>query len=48
MTVRWGLLATSGIGRVAARAIAAADGAELAAVAGRDTGRAAAYAAEVE
>ncbi|WP_336672102.1 Gfo/Idh/MocA family protein [Tsukamurella sp. USMM236] len=48
MTVRWGLLATSGIGRVAARAIAAAGGAELAAVAGRDTGRAAAYAAEVE
>ncbi|MGX9297011.1 Gfo/Idh/MocA family protein [Tsukamurella paurometabola] len=47
MTVRWGLLSTSGIGRVAARAIAAADGAELAAVAGRDADRAAAYAAEV-
>ncbi|BDH58367.1 Gfo/Idh/MocA family protein [Tsukamurella sp. PLM1] len=47
MTVRWGLLSTSGIGRVAARAIAAADAAVLAAVAGRDSGRAAAYAAEV-
>ncbi|MCS3781943.1 Gfo/Idh/MocA family protein [Tsukamurella ocularis] len=47
MTVRWGLLSTSGIGRVAARAIAAADGAGLAAVAGRDADRATAYAAEV-
>ncbi|WP_019204002.1 Gfo/Idh/MocA family protein [Tsukamurella sp. 1534] len=47
MTVRWGMLATSGIGRVAARAIAAADGAELVAVAGRDPARTAAYAREV-
>ncbi|NMD54781.1 Gfo/Idh/MocA family oxidoreductase [Tsukamurella conjunctivitidis] len=41
------MLSTSGIGRVAARAIAAADGAELVAVAGREPDRAAAYAAEV-
>ena len=47
MTVRWGLLSTSGIGRGAARAIAAADGADLAAVAGREPGRAADYAAQV-
>ncbi|KXP06564.1 Gfo/Idh/MocA family protein [Tsukamurella pseudospumae] len=47
MTVRWGLLSTSGIGRVAARAVAAADGADLAAVAGREPGRAADYATHV-
>ena len=47
MSVRWGMLSTSGIGRVAAAALADVPGAEFAAVAGRDAQRAAAYAAEL-
>ena len=45
--VRWGMLSTSGIGRVAATALADVPGAEFAAIAGRDADRAAAYAAEL-
>ncbi len=47
MTVRWGMLSTAGIGRVAAEAIRDSAGAEFVAVAGRDGDRAAAYAAEL-
>ena len=47
MTVRWGMLSTAGIGRVAAAALAGSDVAELVAVGGRDAGKAAAYAAEL-
>lgn len=47
MSVRWGMLSTSSIGRVAAAALAEVSGAELTAVAGRDTSRAAAYAADL-
>jgi predicted dehydrogenase len=47
MTVRWGMLSTASIGRVAAGAIRGCSQAEFVAVAGRDAGRAAAYAAEL-
>lgn len=47
MSVRWGMLSTAGIGRVAAAALADVPGAEFVAVAGRDADRAAAYAAEL-
>ena len=47
MTVRWGMLSTAGIGRVVASAIRGSSEAEFVAVAGRDAGKAAAYAAEV-
>ena len=47
-TVRWGMLSTAGIGRVAAAAIRGSDRARFVAVAGRDAARAAAYAAELD
>lgn len=47
MTVRWGMLSTAGIGRVAAAALRGSGVAELVAVGGRDAGKAAAYAAEL-
>jgi D-xylose 1-dehydrogenase (NADP+, D-xylono-1,5-lactone-forming) len=47
MTVRWGMLSTAGIGRVVAPAIRGSTDAEFVAVAGRDAGKAAAYAAEL-
>jgi D-xylose 1-dehydrogenase (NADP+, D-xylono-1,5-lactone-forming) len=47
VVVRWGMLSTAGIGRVVASAIAGSSEAELVAVAGRDAGKAAAYAAEL-
>ena len=47
MSVRWGMLSTSGIGRVAAAALADVPGAEFSAIAGRNADRAAAYAAEL-
>jgi D-xylose 1-dehydrogenase (NADP+, D-xylono-1,5-lactone-forming) len=47
MTVRWGMLSTAGIGRVVASAIRGSSEAEFVAVAGRDAGKAAAYAAEL-
>ena len=47
MSVRWGMLSTSGVGRVAAAALADVPDAEFAAIAGRDGGQAAAYAAEL-
>jgi len=45
-TVRWGVLATGGIAATVSGDIALVPGAELAAVASRDAGRAAAFAAE--
>jgi sugar phosphate isomerase/epimerase len=45
--VRWGMLSTAGIGRVVASAIRGSSEAEFVAVAGRDAGKAAAYAAEL-
>jgi predicted dehydrogenase len=47
MSIRWGMLSTAGIGRVAASAIRGSREAEFVAVAGRDAGKAAAYAAEL-
>lgn len=47
MTVRWGVLSTAGIGRVAAEAVRGSTAAEFVAVAGRDADRAAAYAKEL-
>ncbi len=47
MTVRWGMLSTAGIGRVAASAIRGSTQARFVAVAGRNAGKAAAYAAEL-
>ena len=47
MTVRWGMLSTAGIGRVVASAIRGSAVAEFVAVAGRNAGKAAAYAAEL-
>ena len=47
MTVRWGMLSTARIGRVVASAIRGSMEAEFVAVAGRDVGKAAAYAAEL-
>lgn len=47
MSVRWGMLSTSGIGRLAAAALAGVPDAELVAIAGRDADRAAAYAEEL-
>ena len=47
MTVRWGMLSTAGIGRVVVPAIGGSTEAEFVAVAGRDAGRAAAYATEL-
>ncbi|GAA1847515.1 Gfo/Idh/MocA family oxidoreductase [Pseudonocardia ailaonensis] len=47
MTVRWGMVSTSAIGRVVATALAGSTEASLVAVAGRDGGKAAAYAAEL-
>ena len=47
MTVRWGMLSTVGIGRVVASAIRGSTDAELVAVAGRDAGKAPAYAAQL-
>lgn len=47
MSVRWGMLSTAGIGRVVAAAIRGSSEAEFVAVAGRDAGKAAAYAAEL-
>ena len=47
MTVRWGMLSTAAIGRVVAGAVRGSDQAEFVAVAGRDAGKAAAYAAEL-
>ena len=46
-TVRWGMLSTAGIGRVVAAAIRGSTEAEFVAVAGRDAGKAAAYAGEL-
>ncbi|MGW5144676.1 Gfo/Idh/MocA family protein [Rhodococcus koreensis] len=45
--VRWGMLSTAGIGRVAAAAMASSPHAELVAVGGRDAGRARRYADEI-
>ncbi len=45
-TLRWGILGTGGIARVHVEAIRAVDGCEVAAVAGRDAARVAAFAAE--
>ena len=47
MTVRWGILSTAAIGRVAAGAVRDSRRAEFVAVAGRDAGKAAARAAEL-
>lgn len=47
MTVRWGMLSTAAIGRVAAGAVHGSKQAEFVAVAGRDADRAAARAAEL-
>ena len=47
MAVRWGMLSTAGIGRVVAKALGSSDVAELVAVAGRDSHRAQAHAAEL-
>src|SRR5512144_1472362 len=47
MTIRWGMLSTASIGRVAAGAMRGSGEAEVVAVAGRDADRAAAYAAEL-
>ena len=47
MSVRWGMLSTAGIGRVVGSAIRGSAEAEFVAVAGRDAGKAAAYAAEL-
>ncbi len=46
-TLRWGILSTSSIGRVAAAALCAAPSAELTAVGGRDADRARRYADEI-
>jgi predicted dehydrogenase len=47
MTVRWGMLSTAGIGRVVAGAARGSAQAQFVALAGRDAGKAAAYAAEL-
>jgi D-xylose 1-dehydrogenase (NADP+, D-xylono-1,5-lactone-forming) len=47
VTVRWGMLSTAAIGRVVADAVRGSAEAEFVAVAGRDPGRAAAYAADL-